>query len=99
MVPMRFDHNFQGFPGIKYHCLISVFGGDGSVSVATNGIEMGQGLNTKVAQVVAFELGIDVSMVKIKPVTSLTNPNGVSTGGSIGSECNCLVSGISKCSR
>jgi len=91
LVPMRYDHHLNGFTGLKYHCLISVFGGDGSVSVATNGIEMGQGLNTKVAQVVAFELGIDISMVKIKPVTALTNPNGATTGGSAGSECSCLA--------
>ena len=52
---------------------------------------MGQGLNTKVVQVVAYELGIDVSMVKIKPVRTITNPNGFSTGGSVGSECNCVV--------
>ena len=52
---------------------------------------MGQGLNTKVVQVVAYELGIDVSMVKIKPVRTITNPNGFSTGGSVGSESNCVV--------
>lgn len=91
LVPMRYDHNLGMFNGLKYHCLISVFGGDGSVSVAHNGIEMGQGINTKVAQVVAFELGIDVSMVKIKAVTALTNPNGATTGGSAGSECNVLA--------
>ena len=73
------------------NCIISVFGGDGSVSVSHNGIEMGQGINTKVAQCVAFELGIDVSMVKVKPVTNLTNPNGAITGGSAGSETNCVV--------
>ena len=73
------------------NCIISVSGGDGSVSVAHNGIEMGQGINTKVAQCVAFELGIDVSMVKIKPVTNLTNPNGSITGGSAGTEANCVV--------
>ena len=76
------------------NCLISVYGGDGSVSVAHNGIEMGQGINTKVAQCVAAELGIDVSMVKVKPVTNLTNPNGAITGGSAGSESNCAVSNI-----
>ena len=73
------------------NCLISVCGGDGSVSVSHNGIEMGQGINTKVAQCVAFELGIDMSMVKVKPVTNLTNPNGAITGGSAGSETNCVV--------
>ena len=50
----------------KYNCLISVFAADGSVSVAHNGIEMGQGINTKVAQVVAFELGIPLSLVQVQ---------------------------------
>merc|ERR1712142_1085947 len=91
LVPMRYGHQLALFPNLKMNCLLSVFGGDGSVSVAHNGIEMGQGINTKVAQVVAFELGIDISMVKIKPVTNLTNPNGMVTGGSTGSEMNCVA--------
>ena len=93
LVPMRYDHNLSG-PGFKMNCLISVYGGDGSVSVAHNGIEMGQGINTKVAQCVAFELGIEVSLVKVKPVTNLTNPNGCVTGGSAGTESNCVVSNL-----
>ena len=52
---------------------------------------MGQGLNTKVVQVVAYELGIDIGMVKVKPVKTITNPNGFATGGSVGSESNCVV--------
>ena len=90
LVPMRFGHSLGLFPHLKYNCLISVFM-DGSVSVAHNGIEMGQGINTKVAQVVAYELGIEVEDVKIKPVTATTNPNGATTGGSAGSECNCVA--------
>merc|ERR1712142_858907 len=91
LVPMRYGHNLALFPGLKMNCMISVFGGDGSVSVSHNGIEMGQGINTKVAQCVAFELGIDVSMVKVKPATNLTNPNGAITGGSAGTETNCVA--------
>jgi len=91
LVPMRYGHNISLFPGLRMNCLISVCGGDGSVSVSHNGIEMGQGINTKVAQCVAFELGIDMSMVKVKPVTNLTNPNGAITGGSAGSETNCVA--------
>ncbi len=34
--------------GIKYNCLLSVFAGDGTISVTHSGIEMGQGINTKV---------------------------------------------------
>ena len=43
-------------------------------------------------QVVAKELGVDMSIIKIKPTMNVTNPNGITTGGSIGSEMNCAVS-------
>jgi xanthine dehydrogenase molybdopterin-binding subunit B len=47
VVPMRCDHSFTGYR-MKFHCLLSVFAEDGTVSVTVGGIEMGQGLNTKV---------------------------------------------------
>ena len=46
----------------------------------------------QVAQVAAKTLGVPIGFVKVKPTNSLTNPNGMGTGGSIGSELNCLVS-------
>src|SRR3546814_9055610 len=38
---------------------------DGSVLVNHGGTEMGQGLNTKVAQVTATELGVDLACVRV----------------------------------
>ena len=49
LVPVRYDHHIGDWPGVKLNCVISVYGGDGSVAVAHGGIEMGQGINTKVA--------------------------------------------------
>jgi xanthine dehydrogenase/oxidase len=45
LVPCKYAINY--FP-LPIYCHISVYEGDGTVSVATGGIEMGQGLNTKV---------------------------------------------------
>lgn len=92
---MRYDHWLAGMAmfglSLKMNCLISVFAVDGTVSVAHNGIEMGQGINTKVAQCVAYSLGIPLEFIQCKPVTALTNPNGSVTGGSAGSEANCVA--------
>lgn len=90
LVPLRYVHFLKGF-GAKFHCTVSVYAEDGTISVTHGGIEMGQGINTKVQQVVAKYLGVDMSMVKIKPVANITNPNGSTTGGSFGSEINCLA--------
>lgn len=90
MVPMRFPHAPKGY-GIVYSCMLSVFGMDGTISVTVGGIEMGQGLNTKVHQVVAKELGVDMSLIKIKAATLVAGPNDIVTGGSFGSELNCAA--------
>lgn len=72
------------------HALVSIYHGDGSVSVTVGGIEMGQGLNTKVAQTAAYSLGIPLEKISVKPANSLTAPNAIVTGGSQGSEISCF---------
>lgn len=86
LVPVRYLHSYFGN---KFHILISVYSGDGTVSVSHGGIEMGQGINTKVAQTVAKELGISVHMIKVKPSSNLISPNDSGTDGSVGSDCAC----------
>ncbi|XP_041042508.1 xanthine dehydrogenase-like isoform X2 [Carcharodon carcharias] len=78
-----------------YLCTVSIFASDGSVIVSQGGIESGQGLDTKVAQVCAYALGIPVDFISIKPTTTINSPNSGATGGSITSELNCL--GVKNC--
>ena len=47
LVPMGCGHFIKNIH-IQYHCLVSVFAGDGTISVTHAGLEMGQGINTKV---------------------------------------------------
>uniref|UniRef100_UPI00398ECDFD xanthine dehydrogenase-like isoform X4 n=1 Tax=Pristiophorus japonicus TaxID=55135 RepID=UPI00398ECDFD len=80
-----------------YLCTVSIFASDGSVIVSHGGIESGQGLNTKVAQVCAYVFEISVENVSIKPTTTNTSPNSSATGASITSELNCL--GVQNCCK
>ncbi|XP_067007430.2 uncharacterized protein [Anabrus simplex] len=82
MAVMKFPIIYFG----GYYSLVSVYHVDGSVAVCHGGIECGQGINTKVAQVAAKFLGIDLDMVIVKPSNNLTAPNSDFTGASITSE-------------
>ena len=54
---------------------------------------MGQGINTKVAQVVAAGLGLpDLSLIKVRSSNTFVGNNNIWTGGSQGSDNCCYVS-------
>lgn len=82
---MSFPVEFYG----NYSAMLSIYRGDGTVTVTTGGIEMGQGVNTKAAQVCAYELGIPVECVSVLPHYSFTAANNVFSGSSIVSESVC----------
>uniref|UniRef100_A0A182JFA6 Indole-3-acetaldehyde oxidase n=1 Tax=Anopheles atroparvus TaxID=41427 RepID=A0A182JFA6_ANOAO len=82
IVPMA--HPISFFGGMN--AWVSIYHVDGSVAVAIGCPELGQGVNTKVAQVVAHVLGIPVDKVSIKPHSSVSSPNAFITGGSISTD-------------
>ncbi|CAH2907301.1 MAG: Xanthine dehydrogenase, molybdenum binding subunit (EC [uncultured Paraburkholderia sp.] len=61
---------------------------DGSVLVNHGGTEMGQGLNTKVAQVVANEFGLPLSRVRVSATDTSKIANTSATAASTGSDLN-----------
>lgn len=83
IIPMTYELFYFG----NYNSIVSVLHGDGSVVITHGGIEMGQGINTKVAQVAAYILGVPLEKVSVKPSSSFISPNTMTTGASIGSEC------------
>ena len=92
LVPCKYYVNLNAAV-LPWPILISIYENDGSVAVTHGGIEMGQGINTKVAQVVASALELpSASAVSVKPSDGLTSANGCVTGGSMASELVCHVS-------
>ena len=87
ITPVKFGISFTTTHLNQAGALVHVYA-DGSVHLNHGGTEMGQGLFTKVAQVVAEEFQIDVSRVKITATTTEKVPNTSATAASSGSDLN-----------
>lgn len=78
----------------NYPTYVAIYHTDGTVVVSHGGVECGQGVNTKVAQTVAYTLGIPYELVSVKASDNVISANSGVTGGSITSESICFVSVI-----
>ena len=87
LVPLKFGISFTATMLNQGGALVNVFM-DGSVSVNHGGTEMGQGLNTKMAQVAADGLGIPVRLVRVTGTDSQKVPNASATSASSGADIN-----------
>ncbi len=87
LTPVKFGISFTATHYNQAGALVHVYT-DGSVHLNHGGTEMGQGLNTKVAQVVAQEFQVDLDRVKITATTTGKVPNTSATAASSGSDLN-----------
>jgi len=59
------------------------FEGDGTVTIATGKVELGQGITTALAQIAAEELGVDLQKIRILPPSTEYSPDEGVTSGSL----------------
>lgn len=87
LTPVKFGISFTATFFNQAGALVHVYT-DGSVQVNHGGTEMGQGLNTKVAQVVADELGVPYERVRVTAAHTGKVPNASATAASSGTDLN-----------
>lgn len=87
MTPIKFGISFTTKFLNQGNALVNVYT-DGSVQVSTGGTEMGQGLNTKIRQVVADAFGIGTDRVAVMPTSTEKNNNTSPTAASAGTDLN-----------
>lgn len=81
--------------GVNLDINLSVFHNDGSIIITHGGVEMGQGINTKVAQVAAYLLNVPLSKIQIKGNNTIITPNNSVSGGSITTDG--VIIGLKRC--
>jgi xanthine dehydrogenase large subunit len=87
LTPVKFGISFTATHLNQAGALIHVYT-DGTVHLNHGGTEMGQGLFTKVAQVVAEELQIDIDRIRNMASDTSKVPNASATAASSGSDIN-----------
>jgi xanthine dehydrogenase large subunit len=87
ITPVKFGISFTATLFNQAGALVHVYL-DGSVQVNHGGVEMGQGLNTKVAQIVADELGVPLHRVLVTASDTGKVPNASATAASSGTDLN-----------
>ena len=87
ITPVKFGISFTATLFNQAGALVHVYL-DGSVQVNHGGTEMGQGLNTKVCQIVADELGVPFERVLATASDTSKIPNASATAASAGTDLN-----------
>ncbi|CAG8449874.1 8682_t:CDS:10 [Ambispora leptoticha] len=80
---LGFPYLFMNQAGALIHIYI-----DGSVLVSHGGVEMGQGLHTKMLQIAAEALSIPLDQVHLMETSTNSVANATTTGGSLSSDLN-----------
>ncbi len=87
LTPVKFGISFTATFLNQGGALINIYT-DGSIHLNHGGTEMGQGLNTKVAQIVAEEFQVDIETIFISATNTDKVPNTSPTAASSGTDIN-----------
>jgi len=79
-LPNKFGVGYMG-ANAQANALVNIYV-DGSVLISHGGAELGQGINTKMVQVVSHELGIPMDKIRVSENATDKIPNPIRTGGS-----------------
>ncbi|XP_037023470.2 aldehyde oxidase isoform X2 [Artibeus jamaicensis] len=90
MVPVKYPVGLGSRAAGQAAALVHIYL-DGSVLVTHGGIEMGQGVHTKMIQVVSRELGVPLSDVHLRGTSTETVPNANISAGSVVADLNGLA--------
>ncbi len=87
LCPVKFGISFTKKTLNQANALVNVYT-DGTVQVSTGATEMGQGVNTRIRQIVADELGVTYDRVIVMATSTEKNANTSPTAASTGTDLN-----------
>ncbi len=87
LMPICFGISFTKTPMNQARALVHVYT-DGSIAISTGAVEMGQGVNTKIAQVAASIFSLPIERIKVHTTNTLRIANTSPTAASAAADLN-----------
>jgi xanthine dehydrogenase large subunit len=87
LTPVKFGISFTRRTLNQANALVNIYV-DGTIQVSTGGTEMGQGLNTKIGQLVADQFGLSADAVVLMPTSTEKNNDTSPTAASASTDLN-----------
>ena len=87
LTPVKFGISFTTTHLNQAGALVNIYA-DGTVLVNHGGTEMGQGLHTKIRQIAAAELGVNIERIRVNATNTSKVPNTSATAASSGTDLN-----------
>ena len=87
LTPVKFGISFTRRALNQANALLNIYL-DGTIQISTGGTEMGQGLNTKIRQIVAAEFAVPLEAVRVMPASTEKNNNTSPTAASASADLN-----------
>jgi xanthine dehydrogenase/oxidase len=90
MIPLKYGIAYSDSRGTLNQggAYVTAYASDGSVLVSHGGVEMGQGMQTKMAQIAAQTLGIDIALIRMADIDTQVVGDASPTAASTGSDLN-----------
>lgn len=88
ILPLKYGFGFYASFLEQGGALVEAFGTDGTVLIRHGGVEMGQGITTKVAQLAAMTLNLPLDLIRTGETDTQVIPDPIPTGGSTGTQLN-----------
>ena len=86
MIPLKYGIGYQPRLLDQGIAMVMAYAADGTVMLQHGGAESGQGIDTKMQQIAAHVLGIDLDMIQIAQTSTAMMPNATATAASSGSD-------------
>jgi len=89
MIPLKYGIGFKQLPAMNTStALVHVNKEDGSVTISHGGVEMGQGIHTRIAQVASAELNVSLEYIRVNANSTNIIVNAPATAASTGFDLN-----------